>query len=248
MREKIVWNKKEYFSRTASIIGDLGISKLSHSHVAIFGLGGVGGYAVEALARSGVGSLDIIDHDNVTPSNLNRQIIATTHTVGESKTKLWAKRIEDINPDILVREYTKFYLPGEFCQYDFQSWDFIVDAIDTVSSKIDLIIQAKKFNIPIISSMGCGNRLDPGKLVFTDIHKTSMDPLARVIRRELSKRDIRDVPVVYSTEAPIKPDSDLMRNDSTAKTHGRTPGSAIFVPASAGLMIASHVTKKLIEI
>ncbi len=225
-------DEEGFFSRTERVIGKDRLSRLSKSKVAVFGLGGVGGYVVEALARTGIGSLDIIDHDKVSPSNINRQLIATRENIGKSKTELWKKRISIINPDILVSSYPMFYLPGNFSDFDFASWDYIVDAIDTVAAKVDLILQAKKHEIPIISAMGCGNRMDPGTLVITDIYKTSTDPLARVIRKRLRNEGVKNLKVVYSTETPVK-------------SQQRTPGSTIFVPASAGLLIASQVIRDL---
>ena len=193
------------FSRTEMLLGQEGIEKLAKSRVAVFGIGGVGGYTVEALARCGVGAIDLIDNDEVAPSNLNRQIIATTKNLGKSKVDAAKERVLEINPNCKVKTYQTFYTHETAGQFDFSKYDYIVDAIDTVTGKLSLIEQAKANNVPIICSMGTGNKLDPTKFEVADISKTSVCPLARVIRTELKKRKIKDVKVVYSKETPITP-------------------------------------------
>jgi tRNA A37 threonylcarbamoyladenosine dehydratase len=235
-------------------MGSDAIERLHQARVAVFGLGGVGGYVVEALARGGIGELDIIDNDEVVLSNLNRQIIATHETLGLLKTQAAAQRIRSIDENIIVHEYPCFYLPDKKDLFPFDQFDYIVDAIDTVTAKLDLIEEAHKRNIPIICAMGCGNRLDPSKLVITDIYKTSGDPLAKVMRNELKKRKIPSLKVVYSTEPPLKP---CLDDGSSPKEGSRNiPGSTPFVPSVAGIMIAYQVfidltkfdaTKKVME-
>lgn len=229
------------FSRTAILIGEENLQKLKNARVAVFGVGGVGGYVVEALARSGVGSLDLIDKDTVSESNVNRQIIALHSTVGKLKTEVAAERAKDINPDICVRTHNLFYLPETANQFDFSAYDYIVDAIDTVSGKIALIERAKEANTPVISSMGAGNKLDPTKFEVADISKTSVCPLARVMRRELKKRGVEHLKVVYSKEEPLP--SPLIDEESGKSI----PGSIAFVPSVVGLIIAGEVIKDLIK-
>ncbi len=230
------------FSRTALLLGEEGVEKLKKARVAVFGVGGVGGYAVEALARSGVGALDLIDKDTVSVSNINRQIIALHSTVGRLKTEVAAERIKDINPDICVRVHNVFYLPETADQFDFSQYDYVVDAIDTVSGKLALIEQAKRANVPVISSMGAGNKLDATAFEVADITKTSVCPLARVMRRELKKRGIDHLKVVYSKEEPIP--SSLTDEDSGKSV----PGSIAFVPSVVGLILAGEVIKDLTKI
>ena len=231
---------KEEFLRTAMLIGDDGIKKLNQSTVAVFGLGGVGGYTVEALARAGVGHLVLTDSDTISVSNINRQLIALHSTVGMKKTEAFKKRIKDINPDCEVTIHDCFYLPETAKEFDFSLYDYTVDAVDTVTAKLDIIMKSKEAGVPIISSMGAGNKLDPSLLRISDIYKTSVCPLAKVMRYELKKRGVKDLKVVYSTETPIKPLLEV-------KTEGKrqTPGSVSFVPSVAGLMIASEVIKDL---
>ena len=229
------------FSRTALLIGEEGVEKLKKSRVAVFGIGGVGGYAVEALARSGVGSLELIDKDTVSVSNINRQIIALHSTVGRYKTETAAERVRDINPDIAVTVRNTFYLTETASEFDFASYDYIVDAIDTVSGKIALIEQAKRAGTPVISSMGAGNKLDPTAFEVADIAKTSVCPLARVMRRELKKRGIEHVKVVYSKEEPLPSEA---KDEGTGKA---IPASIAFVPSVVGLIIAGEVIKDLIK-
>lgn len=230
------------FERTAMLLGEEALEVLRNKRVAVFGVGGVGGYVIEALVRSGVGAIDLIDNDVVAESNLNRQIIALTDTIGKMKTEVMRERIISINPQCKVTCHNCFYLPEISEQFPFYCYDYIVDAIDTVTAKIDLIMQAKQRDIPIISSMGTGNKLNPAELMVADIYDTSVCPLARVMRRELKARNIKSCKVVYSKEKPIKP---LFGEDS-AKGRRATPGSTAFVPASAGLLIASEVIKELV--
>ena len=225
---------QEAFERTALLLGGEKLEKLAGSRVAVFGVGGVGGYVVEALARGGIGALDLIDNDVICLSNLNRQIIALHSTIGMAKVDAAAQRIADINPECIVRRHKCFYLPQNRAEFDFASYDYVVDAIDTVTAKIDLILAAKEAGVPVISAMGCGNKLDPTRFEVADLSETTMDPLARVMRRELKKRGVLHVKVVYSREPAIKP-----------REEGRTPGSVSFVPSAAGLVIAGEVIRDL---
>lgn len=229
------------FSRTALLLGEQGVEKLKKSRVAVFGVGGVGGYVVEALARSGVGALDLIDKDRVSESNINRQIIALHSTVGQYKTEAAAARAKDINPEICVHIHNVFYLPETAADFDFSQYDYIVDAIDTVSGKIALVEKANACGVPIISSMGAGNKLDPTAFEVSDISKTSVCPLARVMRRELKKRGIEKLKVVYSKEDPLE------AKTKDAQTGKSIPGSVAFVPSVVGLIIAGEVIKDLIK-
>ncbi len=236
---------KEQFSRTQLLIGEDGMKKLSSARVAVFGAGGVGGYVIEALARSGVGQLDIIDNDKVCLSNINRQIIATHKTIGRYKVDVAEERIYEINPDCIVRKHNTFFMPDTAAQFDFGEYDYVVDAIDTVTGKIELVMQADKAGVPVISSMGAGNKMNPAALEVADIYKTTTCPLARVMRNELKKRGIRKLKVVYSKEPPLKPDySGLSETELQGKK--LPPGSNAFVPSVAGLIIAGEVIKDLI--
>lgn len=227
----------EQFSRTTLLIGEDNLNKLQNSRVAVFGVGGVGGYVVEALVRSGVGAIDIIDNDKVAESNINRQIIATHKTVGRCKVDVAEERILDINPNVKVKKYTTFYTPETANEFDFSQYDYIVDAIDTVVGKIKLVEEANLAGTPIISSMGAGNKLNPEMFEVSDIYKTSVCPLARVMRQELKKRRIKKLKVVYSKEQPV------VGNDGSKH---RIPASIAFVPSVAGLIIAGEVVKDLI--
>ncbi len=229
------------FSRTELLLGKDGVEKLKNARVAVFGVGGVGGYVVEALARSGVGALDLIDMDKVSESNLNRQIIALHSTVGRYKTEVAAERVKDINPDICVRIHNVFYLPETADQFDFKEYDYVVDAIDTVSGKLSIIEQAKAADTPVISSMGTGNKLDPTLFEVADITKTSVCPLARVMRRELKKRGIEHLKVVYSKEEPLP--SSIVDEENGKPV----PGSVAFVPSVVGLILAGEVIKDLVK-
>lgn len=229
------------FSRTEMLIGKENVEKLNNSKVAIFGIGGVGSFVVEGLARAGVGKFILVDNDSVAESNLNRQIIATTKTIGKLKVEVMKNRILEINPNANVETHSKFFMPESPNLFD-NTIDYIVDAIDTVTAKIELILRANKLNIPIISSMGTGNKLDPTKFEVTDIYKTSVCPLAKVMRKELKKRNIKKLKVIYSKEEPIKP----IEENNTKKNKKQEPGSISFVPSVAGLIIASEVVKDII--
>lgn len=233
-------NIKTEFSRTAAVIGEEGLARLSQARVAVFGVGGVGGYVCESLARSGVGALDIFDMDTVSPSNINRQIIALHSTVGRYKTDVMRERILDINPDCAVTAHRVFYMPENADEFDLTQYDFIVDAIDTVTAKIELAVRATSLSIPFIACMGTGNKLDVSKLGIADLAKTTVCPLARVMRRELKQRGIVHLPVLYSTEIPI--------TSGTDENGKKVPASTAFVPAAAGLMIGAHVVKALINL
>ncbi len=233
------------FSRSALLLGDDGIEKLKKARVAVFGVGGVGSYAVEALARSGVGALDLIDDDVVSLTNINRQLIALHSTIGRAKTEAAAERIADINPECRVRTYRTFYTPETAAEFDFSEYDYIIDAIDTVSGKIALAVQAQEAGVPIISAMGAGNKLDPTAFEVADIYKTSVCPLARVMRRELKKRGVKKLKAVYSREEAMKPKGDTQEEGAAHKKR-QTPGSVAFVPSVAGLIIAGEVIKDLI--
>lgn len=251
------------FSRTELLLGKEAMEKLSNARVIVFGVGGVGGYVVEALARCGVGAIDIVDNDKVCVTNLNRQIIATRETIGKYKVDVMKDRILSINEKARVNTYKCFYLPEESAartefsendvKFDFSEFDYIVDAIDTISAKIDLIVQAQKVGTPIISCMGAGNKLNPMELKIADIYQTSMCPLAKVMRRELKKRGIRKQKVLFSTEKAIVPKGEESKNDTALPDAAHkgmerkvTPGSVSFVPSVAGLLIASEVIKDMI--
>lgn len=224
------------FERTELLLGSSAVEKLKNSRVAVFGAGGVGGYAIEALARSGVGTLDIIDNDTISLSNINRQIYALHSTVGEYKVDVAKKHIHDINPNASVNTYKTFFLPETADEFDFTQYDYIVDAIDTVTAKIELVMRASEANVPIICSMGTGNKLNPTLFEITDIYKTSVCPLAKVMRYELKKRGIKKLKVLYSKETPAKP---------TDGENRRIPASCAFVPSVAGLIIAGEVIRDL---
>lgn len=245
------------FSRTELLIGHEGIEKLAGSRVAVFGIGGVGGYTVEALARSGVGTLDLIDDDRLCLTNINRQLYATKNTIGKYKVDVAEERIHEINPKAAVNTYKTFYLPENADTFDFSSYDYVVDAIDTVSGKIALIEQAQQAGVPIISSMGAGNKMDPTAFRVADIYETSVCPLAKVMRRELKKRGIKNLKVVYSKEKPLTPlpDTELSCRENcicppgtqrTCTVRRQIPGSNAFVPSVVGLIIAGEVVKDLI--
>lgn len=244
------------FSRTQLLLGEEAMEKLRNSTVAIFGIGGVGTYVAEALARCGIGSFALFDDDEVCITNINRQLIATRKTIGKKKVEIMAERILDINPKVKVKTHQVFYMPDNADEYDLTKYDYIVDAIDTVTAKIELIVRAKAKNIPIISSMGAGNKLNPTELEVDDIYKTSVDPLAKVMRHELKKRGIKSLKVVYSKEKPITQmaeddvctDNCAGTSENETKYKGRraVPGSVSFVPSVAGLIIASEVVKDII--
>ena len=231
-------------SRTELLVGKEAVERLKNSRVAVFGIGGVGGYTAEALARGGVGALDLIDNDTVSITNINRQIYATLSSVGEFKVDVAKKRIQDINPEIKVNTFKTFFTPETSAEFDFSKYDYVVDAIDTVSGKIELVLKAERENARIISSMGTGNKLDAAAFEVTDIYKTSVCPLARVMRYELKKRGIKKLKVVYSKEEPIVP---LMSEEEQGSKR-QIPGSMSFVPPVAGLIIAGEVISSLIRI
>lgn len=244
------------FSRTELIFGKEAMEKLANSRIAIFGIGGVGGFTAEALARSGVGTLDLIDDDRVCLTNINRQIFATRKTVGKLKIDVAKERLLEINPDMTINTYKTFYMPETADQFDFTQYDYVVDAIDTVTGKIELVMNANKCRTPIICSMGAGNKVDPTRFQVADIYSTSVCPLARVMRYELKKRGIRKLKVVYSTETPMTPVDDMAISckqhcicpPGTARKctqRNQVPGSNAFVPSVAGLIIAGEVIKDI---
>lgn len=244
------------FSRTQLLLGQDGMDRLANARVAVFGVGGVGGFTVEALARSGVGTIDLIDDDKVCLTNINRQIIALRSTVGKYKVDVAAERLRDINQNIQVNTYKTFYMPDTAHQFDFSQYDYVVDAIDTITGKLELVMQAYKAGTPIICSMGAGNKLDPTAFRVADIYKTSVDPLARVMRHELRKRGIKKLKVVYSEEPPMRPIEDMASSCRTncicppgaarkCTERRDIPGSNAFVPSVVGLIIAGEVIKDL---
>ena len=232
------------FSRTGLLIGEDGLKKLKNSRVIIFGIGGVGGYTVEALARCGIENITIVDNDTVSTSNVNRQIIATITTVGKLKVDVMKERILSINPNANVVTFNTFYSPDNSSTFDFSNYDYVVDAIDSVTGKIELCVRAQQTNTPIISSMGAGNKLNPTMFEVADVYKTSVCPLAKVMRRELKARGIKKLKVVYSKEEPIK-----ITNTYVEIPEGKRqiPGSISFVPSVVGLLIASEVIKDLLN-
>ncbi len=236
---------KEYFKRTEYLLGAASMERLKNSRIAVFGIGGVGGYVCEALIRSGIGQIDIFDNDTISETNINRQIIATVDTIGKPKTQVMKKRLLSINPSSVVNEHNVFYSSKNSADYDFSIFDYVVDAIDTVSSKIELIQKCKETDTRIISCMGTGNKLDPTKLEISDISKTSVCPLARVMRYELKKRNIKKLKVLYSKEIPIKPTVSF--NEDLPSGKRSVPGSTAFVPSAAGLIIASEVVKDILN-
>ncbi len=246
------------FSRTELLLGKDAMEKLRGSRVAVFGIGGVGGYVCEALVRSGVGAFDLIDDDKVCLTNLNRQIIATRSTVGKYKTEVMKERMLDINPEVKVETHQCFFLPENADAFPFEEYDYVVDAVDTVTAKLELVMKCKEKNVPIISSMGAGNKLDASQFRVADIYKTKVCPLAKVMRRELKKRGVKKLKVVYSEEQPIRPVDDMAISCRThcicppGAAHKCTerrdiPGSVAFVPSVAGLIIAGEVVKDLMR-
>ncbi len=238
---------EERFLRTAYVIGDDAVEKLKHAKVILFGVGGVGSFCAEALARVGVGTLTLVDPDDVSSSNIIRQLIALHSTVGKNKAEVMKARIADINPEANVEAIPMFYLPENADEIDLSEYDIILDAIDTVSAKIELAVRADKLGIPMISAMGTGNKLHPEKLEATDISKTQMCPLARVMRRELKARGIEHLRVVYSTETPVPRHSDYINEEDMKPGAKRIPGSVSFVPSAAGLLMASEAVGILLE-
>lgn len=246
---------KETFARTQRLIGDKALEKLFRSRVAVFGVGGVGGYVCEALVRSGIGAFDLIDKDEVSRSNLNRQIIATTKTVGRKKVDVMRERMLEINPEVKVQVYPRFFLPENASEFPFEEYDYVVDAVDTVTAKIEIIMRAKECGVPVISAMGAGNKMDPSMLQVADIYKTKVCPLAKVMRQEMKKRRVKKLKVVYSEEPARKPlteaeggpplEADEIAAGESGARRRISPGSNSFVPSSAGLLIASEVIKDL---
>ena len=245
------------FSRTQLLLGKDAMEKLAHARVAVFGIGGVGGYTVEALVRSGTGGIDLIDDDKVCLTNINRQIYATRKTIGQYKVDVAAERIAEINPEVVVHTYKTFFTPESAGEFDFSAYEYVVDAIDTVTGKIELVMQAEKAGVPIICSMGAGNKLNPAAFEVADIYKTSVCPLAKVMRHEMKKRGIKHLKVVYSKEKPIKPEDDLSISCKTGcvcppgtvrkcTARRQVPGSTAFVPSVVGLIIAGEIVTDLV--
>ena len=232
--------ERERLIRTEMLLGEAAMERLKQAHVAVFGIGGVGGYAVEALARSGIGALTLIDHDVISASNLNRQIIATQEEIGSYKVDVMRRRIASIAPSCQVQTHCCFFLPETAEQFDFSEYDYVIDAVDTVSAKIEIILRAKQAGKPVISCMGTGNKMDPAQLEVADLEQTSVCPLARVMRRELRARHVTGVKVVYSKETPRKP---IPLEEQTGNKP--VPASAVFVPGTAGLMLAAQVVREL---
>lgn len=232
--------EENQFERTALLLGKASVERLARKRVAVFGVGGVGGFVCEGLVRAGIGAIDIVDKDTVALSNLNRQLIALHSTVGKNKVDVLEERLKDINKNLIIKKYKCFFLPETSETFDFREYDYVVDAIDTVTGKIELILKAKEAEVPIISAMGAGNKLDPTAFQVSDIYKTSVCPLARVMRRELKKRGVEKLKVVYSKEEPIKPQFE--------EGEEVVPGSVSFVPPVVGLIIAGEVVKDLIRV
>ena len=232
--------EENQFERTALLLGKASVERLARKRVAVFGVGGVGGFVCEGLVRAGIGAIDIVDKDTVAISNINRQLIALHSTVGKNKVDVLEERLKDINKNLIIKKYKCFFLPETSETFDFREYDYVVDAIDTVTGKIELILKAKEAGVPIISAMGAGNKLDPTAFQVSDIYKTSVCPLARVMRRELKKRGVDKLKVVYSKEEPIKPQFE--------EGEEVVPGSISFVPPALGLIIAGEVVKDLIRV
>ena len=232
--------EENQFERTALLLGKASVERLARKRVAVFGVGGVGGFVCEGLVRAGIGAIDIVDKDTVALSNLNRQLIALHSTVGKNKVDVLEERLKDINKNLIIKKYKCFFLPETSETFDFREYDYVVDAIDTVTGKIELILKAKEAGVPIISAMGAGNKLDPTAFQVSDIYKTSVCPFARVMRRELKKRGVEKLKVVYSKEEPIKPQFE--------EGEEVVPGSVSFVPPALGLIIAGEIVKDLIRV
>lgn len=232
--------EESQFSRTELLLGEKSVEKLAKKRIAVFGVGGVGGFVCEGLVRAGIGEIDIIDKDTVAVSNLNRQLIALHSTVGQNKVDVIEERLKDINPKLILRKYKCFFLPETSDNFDFKQYNYVVDAIDTVTGKIELVLKAEEAGVPIISAMGAGNKLDPTAFQVADIYKTSVCPLARIMRRELKKRGIEKLKVVYSKEEPVKP--------VFAEGEETVPGSVSFVPSVMGLIIAGEIVKELLSL
>lgn len=236
------------FDRTKRLLGADAMTKLNNSHVAVFGIGGVGGHAADALVRSGIGEITIVDSDEVAESNINRQLIATTKTVGWKKVDVMEAHLLEINPEVKVKKHCCFFLPETKAQFDFSQYDYVIDAVDTVTAKLALVEACEEAGVPIISSMGAGNKLDPTAFEVADIYKTSVCPLAKVMRKELKARGVKHLKVVYSKEIPLEPiqDEDFVSDEKRARR--ATPGSIAFVPSVAGLILAGEVVKDLAEV
>lgn len=246
---------QEQFGRTALLIGEDAMLRLEQAHVIVFGVGGVGGFVVEALARAGVGSIDIVDNDEVNVTNINRQIIALHSTIGRAKVDVMKERVEAINPSCKVTAHQCFYLPETADLFDFTKYTYVVDAVDTVTAKLQIITAAKEANVPVISCMGTGNKLDPSKFQVADVSKTSVCPLAKVMRKECKERELKDVKVLYSTELPRKAEPKLLqaaldkeREQGSAGQKRSIPASISFVPSVAGLMIAGEVVREIAHV
>lgn len=240
-------SEQNAFSRISALLGEEAMQRLQSARVAVFGVGGVGGYVVEALVRSGVGTVDVFDKDDVSVTNLNRQIIALQSTVGLDKVSVIAARMRDINPDVVIHEYKMFYLPENADEIDLTVYDFVVDAVDTVAAKIELAVRCEAANIPLIAAMGAGNKLDPSKLQIADVYKTSVCPLARAMRTTLRKKGVKHLTVAYSTEEPVRPAQSIDNEGQSLAGSRRkdVPASAAFVPSAMGLLIASHVVREI---
>ena len=245
MKDMQVMNLSRKFDRTKRLLGAEGMEKLEHAHVAVFGIGGVGGHAVDALVRSGIGEITIVDSDEVAESNINRQLIATTKTVGRKKVDVMEEHLLEIHPDIKVNKYGCFFLPETKSQFDFSQFDYVIDAVDTVTAKLALVEACREAQVPIISCMGAGNKLDPTAFEVTDIYKTSVCPLAKVMRKELKNRNIKHLKVVYSKEIPLEPIEEEAFVSDEKRSRRATPGSVAFVPSVAGLILAGEVVKDL---
>ena len=230
------------FSRTELLLGKEAMERLANCRVAVFGIGGVGGYVVEALVRSGIGAIDLIDNDKVALTNINRQLYATHATIGRYKVDVAAERVAEINPNVKVTTFKTFFMTETACNFDFSQYDYVVDAIDTVTGKIELVLQAQEVGTPIISSMGAGNKLDPTAFEVADVYQTSVCPLAKVMRKELARRGVKQLKVVYSKEPPLTPFDDVEVDDSAKR---QVPGSTAFVPSVVGLIIAGEIIKDL---
>ena len=236
------------FDRTKRLLGAEGMEKLEGAHVAVFGIGGVGGHVVDALARSGIGEITIVDSDDVAVSNINRQLIATTKTVGRKKVEVMKEHVLEINPEVIVHAKDCFFLPETKDEFDFSEYDYVIDAVDTVTAKLALVEACEEAGVPIISSMGAGNKLDPTAFEVTDIYKTSVCPLAKVMRKELKARGIKRLKVVYSKEIPLEPKEDENFVSDEVRRRRATPGSIAFVPSVAGLILAGEVIKDLVKL
>lgn len=236
------------FDRTKRLLGTDAMEKLERSHVAVFGIGGVGGHAVEALVRSGIGEITIVDSDEVAESNINRQLIATTKTVGLKKVDAMEERLLEINPEVKIYKHCCFFLPETREKFDFSQYDYVIDAVDTVTAKLALVEACEEAGVPIISSMGAGNKLDPSAFEVADIYKTSVCPLAKVMRKELKARGVKHLKVVYSKEIPLEPIEDKNFVSDEKRVRRATPGSIAFVPSVAGLILAGEVVKDLSKV